>query len=320
MPYQKIYDAWEQEKPLYDELGAEVAFILKEAIYENGMYADVSYRTKDIVSILKKLRKKNESNTPYKFDDLTDKLGVRVICNYKDDIDAIHKIISNNFKVIKIDDKAEKLGHDIFNYTSRHFDLVFDKASDTDENKRIFELQLRTINQHAWACTAHELSYKQEIQLPNDFKRKIHRLVALYEIADDELNSVKNYVITHEDYHLFELFKKLEKYFYRLAKHPFDRSQSIIYIKQLVNFLQPTQRVVIDTELDKFVTVNTDKIIGLFKEYRSNPNYNFIILKPEIILTWFLLGKFEYSISENWVNHFDPDALEIIKNIWGVIE
>lgn len=318
-PYEEIFDKWSIEEPIYNELGTEVKSVLKDLVYENGMYADVSYRTKDIISVLKKLKSKNE-NKDYKFEDLTDKLGLRIICNYKEDLISINEIIHANFSVIKFEDKAEKLPHDVFSYTSYHYDLKWDKCSDKTKQNLIFELQLRTINQHAWACTAHELSYKQEIELPNSLKRKVHRLVALYEIADDELSSVNNFVSNHTDFPIFTLFKKLEKYFYKLAKHSFDRQESIRCLKILITFLSVEELLDFNNSFDNFITKNSLKISEIFSEYKTNPSYNFIILQPEILMIWFILSNYEYSLSDNWNNHFETNDLEVIRIVWGELE
>ena len=320
MPYQKIYDKWtNEEQPEYEKLGSEVVELLKDLLYESGMHADLSYRTKDIVSILKKIKKKNETSN-YKFEDLTDKLGVRIICNYIDDITTIDKIIHNNFTVKKYDNKADELASNTFSYTSHHYDLQHHKSNDEKRRGFVFELQLRTISQHAWANTAHELSYKPEIELPDKLKRKVYRLAALYEIADYELNSVNSYVASHKDFYLFQLFKVLEKNFYKLAKHPFDRTQSIIYIKNLLTFLKKEQLENLNTDLEFFLSENTKKISNIFSEYKNEPNYNFIILQPEIILTWFILSKYTYNLLDNWSNYFHPDDLVIIKLVWGELD
>lgn len=50
------------------------------------------------------------------------------------------------------------------------------------------------MNQHAWANSAHILYYKQDIELPDEMKHRIYRLLSLYELADEEFTKVNDYL------------------------------------------------------------------------------------------------------------------------------
>ena len=62
--------------------------------------------------------------------------------------------------------------------------------------KRI-EIQIRTISEHIWAETSHVLFYKKEENIPNAISRDFHRLSALLEIIDENLQNIKNRVQRH---------------------------------------------------------------------------------------------------------------------------
>lgn len=314
-----VINQWETDEPRYNDLGKAVLLTLKNAIFEGEMYAEISHRPKDIISTIKKLKKKNEKED-YSYQNLTDLLGIRVICHYKEDIPKIHSIIDSLFKIKHFDDKSSNLAPDVFTYTSYHYDLVYEKLSDSNLNSLVFELQLRTINQHAWACTAHELSYKQDIELPHIYKRRVHRLLALYEIADDELSAVNNFIANHGDFSLFNCFKKLEKKFYRLAKIAFDKEESVVVLKKIIAFLSTSELNYFTQEFDKFIDENSSKIESIFAEYKEVNSYSYLILQPETIFVWFLLEKCEYKVKENWSSNFPLEELEVIENAWGIIE
>ena len=57
-----------------------------------------------------------------------------------------------------------------------------------------FEIQIRSILQHAWAEIEHDLGYKSEIEIPNIVKRKFSRLSGLLELVDDEFVSIKDII------------------------------------------------------------------------------------------------------------------------------
>ena len=56
------------------------------------------------------------------------------------------------------------------------------------KNIRI-ELQIRTVIQDAWSILDHKIKYKNSI--PQKLKRRINRLSALFEIADEEFLNIQ---------------------------------------------------------------------------------------------------------------------------------
>ena len=59
-----------------------------------------------------------------------------------------------------------------------------------------FELQIRTIIQDAWSVLDHKIKYKKSI--PQSLKRRINRLSALFEIADDEFLRINDEITSEE--------------------------------------------------------------------------------------------------------------------------
>jgi putative GTP pyrophosphokinase len=68
------------------------------------------------------------------------------------------------------------------------------KRKSLPENKKYsdlqFEVQVRTIIQDAWSVLDHKIKYKKNI--PSELKRRINRLAALFELADDEFFLIKD--------------------------------------------------------------------------------------------------------------------------------
>ena len=54
-----------------------------------------------------------------------------------------------------------------------------------------FEIQLRTVLQHAWAEVEHGLGYKSYYEPPMDIKRKLNRLAGTLEILDEEFEAIR---------------------------------------------------------------------------------------------------------------------------------
>lgn len=162
----------------------------------------ITYRIKDREECIGKFKRKylteiENENTDYAIQNhLTDLVGLRVVCLHLDDIKEIQTLIESNFKEIDITDKSSQLDstEDKFGYRGLHLDLMInDQRSSLPEYSKFknitFELQIRTIIQDAWSVLDHKIKYKKNI--PTELKRRIIRLSALFEVADEEFLRIK---------------------------------------------------------------------------------------------------------------------------------
>jgi len=175
-----------------------ISSILLEEVEVQTVLSRVKYRDECISKFRRKYQKELEDGKKdYEIKDhITDLIGVRVICLYEPDIANIKKILEDNFEVLDVTDKIKDVDstENYFGYKSLHLDLRLDKKRrGLPENKKYadiqFEVQVRTIIQDAWSVLDHKIKYKKNI--PLDLKRRINRLAALFELADDEFFSIK---------------------------------------------------------------------------------------------------------------------------------
>jgi putative GTP pyrophosphokinase len=92
-------------------------------------------------------------------------------------------------------DKRQQTANE-FGYRSLHLVSQIDesrlKLTEYKKYSEIkFEIQIRSILQHAWAEIEHDLGYKSKSSLPNNTKRSFNRLAALLESADIEFDRLK---------------------------------------------------------------------------------------------------------------------------------
>lgn len=147
---------------------------------------------------LKYLSKLEQTEKPYEIKNyITDIIGLRVVCLYESDIPKVKDIISSNFEVISETDKSKSIEEhdDLFGYKGLHLDLKLNGARlALPEYKNFtsiqFELQIRTTIQDAWSTLDHKIKYKKNI--PHNLKRRINRLAALFELADQEFMYIRD--------------------------------------------------------------------------------------------------------------------------------
>lgn len=184
-----ILEDFRQYKENYIKLEEIAAEMLKGIAKDCGIKpALIEHRVKDEKSLQGKLYK--NSDWYQKLDDLTDLLGERVICYFADEVDIIGKRVEEVFKVDreKSSDKRKLIAANAFGYLSLHYivNLPDDSGYPEELCKISFEIQIRTILQHAWAAIDHDIAYKSKFGVPRKITRSFSRLAGLLEIADDE--------------------------------------------------------------------------------------------------------------------------------------
>lgn len=310
----QIAEKWKHDEPNLRSLGEKVVSFLQDALYQKEMHPEVSFRTKEIQSIIKKIKRKSQQKE-YTYDDLRDKLGVRVICPFLSDLEVVDEIIKSSFIIQKVEKKRENIDFNRLDYQSNHYDVsINSKYIKFDDDAFVFEIQVRTLNQHAWANSAHILYYKQNIELPDEMKHRIYRLLSLYELADEEFSKVNEYLKAHKEDILYTLLRKLEGKIYKYALTDFDRDLSVKQMKLILDFFTQEERQKIATEIESFIAVNDQKIQHIFNQNRSRYADITFLTQPEIFVIFWGLSNCQFSITDNWC--FDDDELEAIQTLW----
>ena len=160
----------------------------------------VTGRVKTLDSIVEKIQRKSYAGV----EELTDICGVRIISYIESDVDRIRQLIEKSFDIHadKSVDKSAKLKSHEFGYRSVHYicELGTNRLSLpelTQYSNVVFEVQVRTVLQHAWAEIEHDRSYKFSGELPPAIKRRLNLLAGTLELVDREFNNLASEVDEH---------------------------------------------------------------------------------------------------------------------------
>ncbi len=128
---------------------------------------------------------------------LSDIIGIRIICPFLQDLKEVERILHDTFMVYEVERKGADRTFREFGYESTHILLAI--PSEIREGLTlpaglIFEIQVRTILQDAWAEVEHELVYKSEFS-PFDLplKRKLASINASLSLADIIFQEIRDY-------------------------------------------------------------------------------------------------------------------------------
>ena len=196
---EKFAQEYEVHRPLQEQFTLRLVELLKNLLELAGAdFHLIEQRTKSASSYKEKLTRASKSySAPLK--EITDLTGIRIILYYEDDLLKISDIIESEFWV---DKRNSHEGHELsrpeeFGYQSRHYIIKLLQQRRVLAEWKNFsdlnaEIQIRTVLQHSWAAISHKLQYKRESDIPLPLRRRLFRLSALLELADQEFLSLKH--------------------------------------------------------------------------------------------------------------------------------
>ena len=200
----RAIEEYRERRPLYENFSEAIKKILGETLKDKKINVhSIDSRAKDVDSYYKKAIKPSDvaPNEPkYKnpIKEITDKAGVRIITYFPKTISEVQDIISQEFKIVELDDKSKSLiSEEKFGYHSIQYIIKFKSERVSLPEYRRFkgleaEIQVRTILQHAWAEIEHDIQYKSSETIPKNLRRRFMSLAGLLEIADREFQAIQD--------------------------------------------------------------------------------------------------------------------------------
>lgn len=167
---------------------------LKELLnnyYKYNVITNITSRIKTKESIINKMKKKKlEITYENMIEYISDIAGVRIICNYKDDIYKIRNIIrrQEQIKIVKEKDyikKAKKSG-----YSAYH--MIIEVPIKVKEEIIYIktEIQIKTALMDFWATTEHKVKYKSNKKISNMDSIKLSMYGRIVNIISDKMTRI----------------------------------------------------------------------------------------------------------------------------------
>ena len=157
----------------------------------------VESRLKSAASTVHKLKKKGiEVNIPNAMEYVNDIAGVRVVCNYIDDVYSVAEMLKRqtDIEIIKEKDYIKEPNYN--GYRSLHLDVRVPVYLSASLEMINVEIQIRTVAMDFWACLEHDLHYKNDKYIPQEIIKQMC----------DSANE-----IAEIDYKMQEIFKQIQK-------------------------------------------------------------------------------------------------------------
>lgn len=186
---------YSKNRVVYEALAEKVKSIIREILdSKNINYHSITCRAKSIARYEEKA-----SGEKYKkpLSEIMDMAGIRVVTYTNSDAREIPEIVKEAFNIYPEHslDKAEELGVDRVGYRGIHYVGDLGKARcKLLENRffkgRVFEIQIRSMLQHAWAEFEHDRNYKFAGVLPEEIQRRLFIAAGNLESVDREFDNL----------------------------------------------------------------------------------------------------------------------------------
>ena len=183
---QAILEEYRENLPKFEKAAETFHGMLKKIFEDSGLIvASIEHRVKTEKSLAGKLELKGAKYATLA--DITDIVGLRVITFYSDDVDKVASAVDRLFDIDWENsvDKRKLLQVDSFGYLSLHFICRYEGFPYR------FEVQMRTVLQHAWANMNHDIGYKSGVEVPREYLRNLNRLAGMLELADEQFSKIR---------------------------------------------------------------------------------------------------------------------------------
>lgn len=210
---------------------------LKKEHQEKDLYSpieEVTGRVKSINSILEKMQRKNIS-----WEELEEKVediaGVRIICQFYEDIEKVAELIRNrsDMQVLEIKDYVTHMKES--GYRSYH--MIISYSTETLEGKKEIraEIQIRTLAMNFWATIEHSLQYKYKGNMPPHLAERLTNAANSIIQLDTEMSSVRNEVMDaqnsmlHQSNLVADILNNIENLYHYSNKREVAKIQDEFY-------------------------------------------------------------------------------------------
>ena len=192
-----ILEQYRSLLPVFEQMGEVIPQRIRSFFDEAGLLVcALEHRVKTKDSLAGKLALKGAKY--HDLFDITDILGLRVITFYIDDVDKVASVIERLFEIDWDNSVDKRKIHEIdsFGYLSLHYICRIPESAYSDPehpeiNKIRFEVQIRTVLQHAWANLNHDTGYKSGVEVPKVYLRNMSRLAGMLELADEQFSLIR---------------------------------------------------------------------------------------------------------------------------------
>ena len=154
----------------------------------------VEGRVKSVSSILEKMQRKHIPMERME-EEVEDIAGVRIICQFEEDIETVASLIQKRSDMIIKSEKNYLKHIKQSGYRSYHLIIYYTVDTVKGPKKLQAEIQIRTMAMNFWATIEHSLQYKYKGDMPEHVAERLSKAADAINALDREMSSVRNEIM-----------------------------------------------------------------------------------------------------------------------------
>ncbi len=186
-----------------EELTVKFRHMRKES-QQTGRYSyieRVDGRVKELASILDKAKRKGISADAENLTDIiTDIAGIRLTCQFVEDIEKVVHIIRNRPDMQVVEEKDYVHNGKPSGYRSYHMIVLYEVVTIYGRKKIYVEIQIRTMAMNFWATIEHSLQYKYSENLPDHISERLRSAARAVVDLDQEMSLIREDIMMAQDF------------------------------------------------------------------------------------------------------------------------
>ena len=195
MEYEKWDDILVPYEHGIEELKVKFKNIRKEFL-NKGEYSPVEFVTGRVKKIASIISKSKRLSIPLdEVDKMEDIAGIRIMCQFVEDIHTIVDIIKNRNDMAIVYEKDYIENFKDSGYRSYHVIIKYPINTILGFKEILAEIQIRTLAMNFWATIEHSLKYKYEHYIPEDIEARLRRAADAAFLLDQEMSEIREEIM-----------------------------------------------------------------------------------------------------------------------------
>lgn len=170
---------------------------MRTQFLKNGEESPIEFvtgRVKPIESIKEKMVRRQVLEERIE-QDMQDIAGVRVMCQFVEDIYEVVDLIRKRTDMTVIEERDYVENEKPSGYRSYHIVVEYPVQMMNGQKKILAEIQVRTLEMNFWATIEHSLNYKFDGEFPKELRTRLQKAsVKSYEL-DKEMSEIRKQIL-----------------------------------------------------------------------------------------------------------------------------
>lgn len=170
---------------------------MRTQFLKNGEESSIEFvtgRVKPVESIKEKMVRRQVLEERIE-QDMQDIAGVRVMCQFVEDIYEVVDLIRKRTDMTVIEERDYVENEKPSGYRSYHIVVEYPVQMMNGQKKILAEIQVRTLEMNFWATIEHSLNYKFDGEFPKELRTRLQKAsVKSYEL-DKEMSEIRKQIL-----------------------------------------------------------------------------------------------------------------------------